>query len=1116
MEKDKKKDPLPQDRSVDEKLAQAKRRFNGKTYEQLIGEAEQPEKRTAPTPEPPARPQPQPDRRHPAPQPEQPVQPAPAPEITQPAAPPEMPAQPPAPPARNGEIRFSADPPQPKSGPAEKRGLSGFLERRRQKKKRRRDEFEEEEDIYYGLQLKPVDEYKKGYDAPDSEEKKGPTPTFSYLFDGSSESDVEDEIAERFEHLKTSPPMQVLKNEPGKSPRDIYSSSDRTVEFRIPNGKRPKPKLKKQPLPFPKGTELSDLEQAAKAIEAAMPETPKKAAGTADHPKRKKASAKPEASAPGGPAKSREQEPAEGADSPEKPKDSMQHETPAAKKAEPAKQEAPRPADIPQKPKGSANPNPPAGEGPVKQDAAQPADAPENPKASVVREAPAVKKTEPIKREPPTIKKEEPIKKEPPKAEQAPENGPVHKEETPLEKEQKVREKKQKIRELIDASPKYLPQSRNIHVVETDQLTAAFEQAAREFSPPVPESGTKPQPAEEQEPPAEKKKGRKKKGAHSFRFTGETEEDNEPGDEPSSEAQSELDDYSAPGDAPSILHELGAQSHRLTLRLLVTGISTAFLLLWGFLGEKSALLPFLSGIQVDPLAYLIVNLCFLSLSIAFCWVTVSGGIRALASLHANSDSAVAVAAAAVLLQSIVVPFFQGAVMGAQIHVYAVLATGGLFLNTVGKLCMVRRIRSNFIYLISPEPKLGVELFDDYNTALQLAKGCVVGEPVIAYQRKTGFFRNFLRNSYEPDPGELASQTTAPVLFVCSLLLCAASLILTKSFSGAVTAFAAAACIGAPFTNMLSTNLPMSRLCGLARRCGTMLVGYPSVEHFCNTNAVLMDAKDLFPRGTVILNGLKTFGGQRIDEAILDATAMMGMTGGPLSDLFDQIIKNRREILPKAENISYEDERGVAGWVAGRRTLVGNRHLLEQHGIEPPSHDYESKYLLGGKKVVYLASAGELVAMFVISYNSDKRRALELQRMEQNGISLIVRTSDPNVTPDFLAECFGIDSHSVRILPERLGAVYQKLTGETAENADALFVTKGRPTAMMRLLVACVREKSNVTLATALQSVGVILGFVLVAFLVLYSGLRQLTTTALVLYELFWILAVLLIPRLRKP
>ena len=70
--------------------------------------------------------------------------------------------------------------------------------------------------------------------------------------------------------------------------------------------------------------------------------------------------------------------------------------------------------------------------------------------------------------------------------------------------------------------------------------------------------------------------------------------------------------------------------------------------------------------------------------------------------------------------------------------------------------------------------------------------------------------------------------------------------------------------------------------------------------------------------------------------------------------------------------------------------------------------------------------------------------------------------------------------------------------------------------MMRMLTACVREKSNVTMATLLQTVGVILGFMLVAFLVFYSGLEQLSTMALLLYQLFWAAAVLIIPRLRKP
>ena len=222
------------------------------------------------------------------------------------------------------------------------------------------------------------------------------------------------------------------------------------------------------------------------------------------------------------------------------------------------------------------------------------------------------------------------------------------------------------------------------------------------------------------------------------------------------------------------------------------------------------------------------------------------------------------------------------------------------------------------------------------------------------------------------------------------------------------------------------------------------------------------------------------------------------------------------MLPKIDNLSYEDERGVVGWVSGRRILVGNRELLRDHGIEPPSRDYEKKYLLGGKQVVYLASGGDLVAMFVLSYNSDKRRALELQRMENNGISLIVRTCDPNITPEFLAQCFRLDVQSVRVLPDRLGSVYQKLIEKPTERADALFATKGRPTTMMRMLTACIRQKGNVSIAVVLQNVCVVLGFVLVAFLACYSGLKQLSTTALLLYELFWLLVILAVPKLRKP
>ena len=70
--------------------------------------------------------------------------------------------------------------------------------------------------------------------------------------------------------------------------------------------------------------------------------------------------------------------------------------------------------------------------------------------------------------------------------------------------------------------------------------------------------------------------------------------------------------------------------------------------------------------------------------------------------------------------------------------------------------------------------------------------------------------------------------------------------------------------------------------------------------------------------------------------------------------------------------------------------------------------------------------------------------------------------------------------------------------------------------MMRLLPGCVRLHSQITLLVAMQNVGVILGFVLVALLACYSGMGQLTTLSLLLYEGFWILASLLVPRFHKP
>ncbi len=620
--------------------------------------------------------------------------------------------------------------------------------------------------------------------------------------------------------------------------------------------------------------------------------------------------------------------------------------------------------------------------------------------------------------------------------------------------------------------------------------------------------------SEEKEAPEaseEPKKAGKGKKKH-FRFVGTVEDQDTP--EPKEEPQEELVDYTSPEDAPSVRNALLAGVRKLYLRFAVTGIFTLILAAYSVAWEYASALPAELHTLFTPQKCLVVSLIFLALTVLFCIPAIWNGLQGLFRFQANSDSTAAVAALAALMENIV---FLCTGFPASCRLYSSLAVLALFLNTAAKLSMEKRILRNFRFLTSSEQKYSVQMFDDYNTALRMAKNCVAGEPKIAYQVKTGFLQNFLKHSFSSDdPIEHISQVLAPAGFIGSLVLCIATAVLTKDARTALTVFTASACVCVPFGGLLSVNLPLAQLSKISERCGGMTVGWDAVEQFSQTNAVLVDAEDLFPRGTVVLNGIQTFAGQRIDQAILDATALTAAVGGPLNGLFSQIVKTRGEVLPHVERTAYEDGMGISGTVSDRLILVGNGALLKHHGVDAPSHDYEEKYLRAGKIPVYLACGGMLVAMFLVYYRSDRRRAVELRRLEYNGISLLVRTHDPNITPELVASCFSLSPHSISILPEKLGNVSADLHAHPPERAPAVLATKGRTGAMMRMITACTRQKGNITVGAALQAAGAVLGFALVGLFTFCRGISQLSTAALLLFEGFWTAAAIFVPHIRRP
>lgn len=104
-------------------------------------------------------------------------------------------------------------------------------------------------------------------------------------------------------------------------------------------------------------------------------------------------------------------------------------------------------------------------------------------------------------------------------------------------------------------------------------------------------------------------------------------------------------------------------------------------------------------------AYLICNLVFLAFSVGFCGVTMLNGLKALVKLRANADTGVAVAGIVGVVQGVISLFVQGPFQHGQLHLYSVIVCGALFLNTLGKLLLVRRVNKNFHYVTSPDKNI---------------------------------------------------------------------------------------------------------------------------------------------------------------------------------------------------------------------------------------------------------------------------------------------------------------------------------------------------------------------------------------------------------------------------
>lgn len=454
--------------------------------------------------------------------------------------------------------------------------------------------------------------------------------------------------------------------------------------------------------------------------------------------------------------------------------------------------------------------------------------------------------------------------------------------------------------------------------------------------------------------------------------------------------------------------------------------------------------------------------------------SITGIFKGRVTSHTPSALAIAVA----LIQNTLAAVVGG--QGAEVTVFSVAAVFGVVIEKLADKLRAERTLGNFeVCAYKYEHNMyAVHPIENESEIFELGKGLLMGNAELLYSSKVGFTTGFLKNSAADSSDRRLVRLLLPCSAATSVICAVAVGIINKSAMAAISAFAGTFCVTSPLFVSIIPAL-IERVNG--RRLnpeGTMIVSLDSAEKAAAANAVVMDSADIFDRSRCTMHGMKNYENIRIDDVLLYAAALVIKSGGPLRESFEQVIDGRQDLLPPVRELTYEDKLGIAARIHNQKVLFGNRNLLVHHNIQMPDKAIEEKYSHDGRKVIYLAVAESIAAMFVVSYAVDRNLGKYFKVLEENGIQVLVRTNDVNVTEELIADSFGLPQETFKVLSAVAGKLFKRRRDAVCDKLPASIVHDGTAYSMLRSVAASCGMESSKKLGTVAQIVLSALGFVL--------------------------------------
>jgi len=270
------------------------------------------------------------------------------------------------------------------------------------------------------------------------------------------------------------------------------------------------------------------------------------------------------------------------------------------------------------------------------------------------------------------------------------------------------------------------------------------------------------------------------------------------------------------------------------------------------------------------------------------------------------------------------------------------------------------------------------------------------------------------------PGQLLADRASQWLVLAAIGIGLATFVvwywvLGQSLLFALTLTITVFVIACPDALGLATPMAVMVGTGLGAMNGILFKNAAALENATKLTVVVFDKTGTLTVGQPDVVDLVSAPGTDTSTLLATAAAVEKFSEHPLA----LAILKKSADLPIEQAVAFTniDGQGARAELAGDTVLLGNRLLMENHGVDLSGLSQEAARLQGaGRTVVHVARAGRLLGLIAIADAVRPTSRDTIQALHKRGVKVAMLTGDNQATADRIGRELGIDIVLADVLP----------------------------------------------------------------------------------------------------